>query len=607
MTLVPLKSNACFAMLDGNGFCNPAMPRVAGFFLHDTRHLSHYTWDLPGFDLVHSTATLQGITQFWSRFDDHAQVMLIRRELVLLPGGFTDSVFVQNESLVSQILTLDLHLDADFVDSFELRGRVRGIGRNAVTRDGTGKFAYIAQDGVRSETLVVVDGITPGSQIVLAPGAGHQVSVAATFTSDLAPPGQQPQLEWTEKARDFRKAASPVVSQSFADIEGLATTSAQGIYIAAGVPNFVTPFGRDGLITAWFLLEAAPSVAEGTLRLLAAHQGRGHDPARAEEPGKIAHELRFGELARTGDVPFGRYFGTTDATALFLIVLRDHALATGDRSLVKELAAPLDAAIGWIEAQQDDRGLVRYPASRIGRGLLNTSWKDSDDSVSYADGTLATGRIAVVEIQGYVAAALEAAGDMLGWLSGPAPRVTELRAKAAALCETIDRLFWNASLGLHVIAVDEDGGQCDIATSNPGHLLWSGSLSADRAADVAERLMQADIWSGWGLRTLSTAAKRYQPLSYHNGSVWPHDTGLFAAGLQRYGLNQQAHEVVQALRDTAALQPGFQLPELFAGYQRDGDIPPLAYVESCRPQAWAAAALIWAEVALDWRHKSIIA
>jgi glycogen debranching enzyme len=598
MTLVPLKSNACFAMLDQNGFCSPAMPRVAGFFLHDTRHLSHYAWDFPAFDLVHSTATLQGILQFWSRFDAHAQVMLIRRELVLLPGGFTDSLLIRNESLVPQALTLDLRLDADFVDSFELRGRVRGIGRHAVDHSESGKFTYVAQDGIRSETQIVVDGITPGSQIMLAPGAAHQVSVTATFTSDLAPPGQQPRLEWTEKAGRVRQAANLAVRQSFADIEGLATTSAQGLYIAAGVPNFVTPFGRDGLITAWFLLQAAPSVADGTLRLLAAHQGRSNDGPRAEEPGKIAHELRFGELARTGDVPFGRYYGTTDATALFLIVLRDHAAATGDRSLVKELAAQLNAAIGWIEAQQDDQGLVRYPASRIGRGLLNTSWKDSDDSVSYADGTLATGRIAVVEIQGYVAAALEAAADMLGWLGDGGRRIAELRAKAATLRETIDRLFWNAGLGLHVIAVDEDGKQCDIATSNPGHLLWSGSLPPDRAADVAARLGQPDLWSGWGLRTLSTAAKRYQPLSYHNGSVWPHDTGLFAAGLHRYGLNQQARQVVQALRDTAALQPGFQLPELFGGYRRDGDTPPLAYVESCRPQAWAAAALIWAEVAL---------
>jgi glycogen debranching enzyme len=598
MTLIPLKSNACFAMLNQDGFCTPAMPRVAGFFLHDTRHLSHYAWDLPGFDLVHSRPSLQGITQFWSRFDAHAQVMLIRRELMLVPGGFTDGLLIQNESLVPQTLMLDLRIDADFVDSFELRGRVRGIGRNAVGRPDAGKFTYVAQDGIRSATQIVVDGATLGSQMVLEPGAGHQVSVTATFTSDVAPPGQQPRLDWTKEARHVRKTMGPVVSQSFDDIEALATTSAQGIYIAAGVPNFVTPFGRDGLITAWFLLQAAPSVAEGTLRLLAAHQGRGHDPARAEEPGKIAHELRFGELARTGDVPFGRYYGTTDATALFLIVLRDHALTTGDRALVKELAAALNGAIGWIEAQQDDQGLVRYPASRIGRGLLNTSWKDSDDSVSYADGTLATGRIAVVEIQGYVAAALEAAADMLGWLNDAATRIAALRANAAALREAIDRLFWNADLGLHVIAVDEDGAQCDIAASNPGHLLWSGSLTPDRVALVAERLLQPDLWSGWGLRTLSAKARRYQPLSYHNGSVWPHDTGLFAAGLKRYGLDRQAQQVADALRDTAALQPGFQLPELFGGYQRDGETPPLAYIESCRPQAWAAAALIWAEVAL---------
>jgi glycogen debranching enzyme len=598
MTLVPLKSDACFAMLDAQGFCDPAMPRVAGFFLHDTRHLSHYAWDMPGFSLAHAVASLQGVTQFWSRFEAHAQVMLIRRDLVLEPDGFTDRLTIRNEALTAQTLMLDLHLDADFVDNFELRGRVRGIGRNPVSRPAPGQFAYVAQDGVRSGTTVTVVGMARGVPVRLPPGGTREVQVTARFTSDLATAGNHPQLVWAEQAQKMRAAADPTTAQSFDDIAALATHAEQGVYIAAGVPNFVTAFGRDGLITAWFLLQAAPSVAAGTLRLLAAHQGRADDPVRAEEPGKIAHELRFGELARTGDVPFGRYYGTTDATALFLMVLRDHALATDDRSLVSELEVPLKAALGWIEAQQDDQGLVRYPASRIGRGLLNTSWKDSDDSVSYADGTLATGRIAVVEIQGYVAAAMEAAADMLGWLGDAEARMAELRAKAAALRDTIDRVFWNDDLGLHVIAVDEGGRQCDTATSNPGHLLWSGSLHPDRAAVVAARLMQPDLWSGWGLRTLSTGARRYQPLSYHNGSVWPHDTGLFAAGLKRYGLDDKARQVAHALRDTAALQPGFHLPELLAGYPREGDIPPLAYIESCRPQAWAAAALIWAEMAI---------
>jgi glycogen debranching enzyme len=598
MSLLPLKANACFAVLDAQGFCHPDLPRVAGFFLHDTRHLSHYAWDLPGFDLVETTADLAGFTQYWSRFEDHAQKMMIRRSLTLQPDGFVDHLEIMNEAKEVETLTLRLKCDADFVDSFELRGRVRGIARNPVQRPAPTQFRYLAQDGVLVATDLDIAGVPPGQVIRLEPGASASVTVTARFGTALTPAGAAPRMVWTAPAQALRRRNQPATEAGFRDIEALATTTRHGVYIAAGVPNFVTPFGRDGLITAWFLLQAAPEVAAGTLRLLAAHQGTVTDPSRAEEPGKIAHELRFGELARTGDVPFGRYYGTTDATALFVIVARDHAVATGDRTLISALEPELRAALAWIEAQQDDQGLVRYPASRIGKGLLNTSWKDSDDSLSYADGTLATGQVAVVEIQGYVAAAFDAAADILDWLGDPEEATLTLRDKAQALRDTIEALFWNPKLGLYAIALDATGRQCDTATSNPGHLLWSGSLSPARAADVATRMMQPDLWSGWGLRTLSTKARRYQPLSYHNGSVWPHDTGMFAAGLVRYGLMDLARQVATALRDTSCIQPGFHMPELFGGYARDGLIPPLAYVETCRPQAWAAAALIWAELVL---------
>lgn len=593
MTLT-MKAGDCFAALGPDGMAQASLPRVAGLFLHDTRHLSDYAWDLGDLALVHQEATSAGVLQFWSRFSHHAQHLLLERRFTLRPDGFDDLLVLRGESSEPQDVRIGLKADADFVDSFELRGRERGIGRNPVTRedrpDGL-RLAYTAQDGVVTTTDLSWKGFAPGGTLTLGRGEEARLAVRGRFGTTLrAELSEPPRIDWSPAVR-ARAAEAPELARACADLDALALSTSQGTVLAAGVPNFVCPFGRDGLLSAWFLLGAAPEIAEGTLRFLAAHQGRVHDPLREEAPGKIAHELRLGELARTGDVPFGRYYGTTDATALFLILLRDHARVTGDRSLLRELAGPMRAALGWIQASRGTDGFLRYAAERTGRGLFNTSWKDSDDSIHDAEGRLAQGRVAVVEIQGYVAAALGAAAEMADWLGeGDAP---VLRAEAEDLRDAIDRRFWIEAEDLHAVALDEEGRPSGAVTSNPGHLLWAGVVPPERAARMARRMMRDDLWSGWGLRTLSTRSPRYQPLSYHNGSVWPHDTGLFAAGLARYGL-PEAEVVRHALRDAARAQPGLQLPELFAGYPRSGPVPPLPYVETCRPQAWAAAALVWA-------------
>lgn len=593
MTLT-MKVGDCFAALGPDGMARASLPRVAGLFLHDTRHLSDYAWDLGDLALVHQEASSQGLTQFWSRFSRHAQHLLLVRRLTFREDGFEDRLVFRGESVEPQEVRIGLRAEADFVDSFELRGRVRGIGRNPVAReqrpDGL-RFAYTAQDGVMATTDLSWEGFAPGATLMLRRGAEAGLILRARFRTTLkAELAEAPRIDWAPAVL-ARAAEVPELARALSDIEALALDTPEGTVLAAGVPNFVCPFGRDGLISAWFLLHAAPVVAEGTLRFLAAHQGRVHDPVREEAPGKIAHELRLGELARTGDVPFGRYYGTTDATALFLILLRDHARETGRRELLRELAGPMRAALGWIQASRGADGFLRYAAERKGRGLVNTSWKDSDDSIHDDAGRLAEGRVAVVEIQGYVAAALEAAADIADWLGeGDAP---VLRAEAEDLRRGIDERFWIESEDLHAVALDEDGRRLDAVTSNPGHLLWARVVSPERAVRMARRMMQDDLWSGWGLRTLSARSPRYQPLSYHNGSVWPHDTGLFAAGLAHYGL-PEAEIARRALRDAAGRQPNLQLPELFAGYPRSGPVPPLAYVETCRPQAWAAAALIWA-------------
>ena len=373
----------------------------------------------------------------------------------------------------------------------------------------------------------------------------------------------------------------------------LMATSPQGPLALTGVPYYVTLFGRDSLITSWFLLDAAPGIAESTLRSLAAHQGKIDDPVTLEAPGKIAHELRDSELARTGDVPYGRYYGTADASALYVLLMRDHWKATGRTDLVANLAHAWRGAIAWCRRAQGNDGLLRYASGPHGRGLVNNSWKDSKDSMSYADGSLATGPLAVVEVQGYLAAALDAAAELEQALAGDKQHIESLRREAADLRELIDAAFWNDALGIHAIAVDEDGRQCDVVSSNPGHLLWAGVLSAPRAAAVADRLMQPDMWTGWGVRCLSMRERRYQPLSYHNGSVWPHDNGLIAAGAKRYGLTETSDKIWRGMDAAAAAFADLRLPELFGGYEKVPARPPIPYAETCSPQAWAAAAMVF--------------
>ena len=599
MTLrsLPLKANHCFASLDAGAQVRAGGPKVRGFFLHDTRHLSRYEWRLPGFDAIAGRDGPTRAERHLGRFRRHRQEVRVRRTLALRPDGFDDALELVNEDDRAHEVEIELLADADFRDVFELRGRRRRtIGREAVRRDGL-DFDYRAQDGVRASTRLILDGFESGETLQLAPGERRTVRVAARFASEHAGPQvPAPVPDWTPAAAAVRRGAPAHVERAFEDVEMLTSGSDEGPRITAGIPNFVTLFGRDALIAAWFLLPAAPGMAAGALRGLARFQGVAEDAVTREAPGKIPHEIRTGEMSRTGDVPFGRYYGTSDASALYVVLLRDHARRTDDPALARELAPSWRAALAWCEAERSADGLLRYPSTRSGRGLVNNSWKDSDDSMSFADGTLADGRVAVVEVQGYLAAALDAGADLEALLDGDADEVERLRGEAATLRRRIDEAFWNERLGLHAIAVCEDGRQCDVASSNPGHLLWAGALTHERAVEVAARLMRPDLWSGWGLRTLATGEARYGPLSYHNGSVWPHDTGLFAAGLARYGLGDELGRVRAALRDLAAEMPDHRLPELVGGYDRDGGLPPLPYAETCSPQAWAAAALVAAEM-----------
>jgi glycogen debranching enzyme len=351
-------------------------------------------------------------------------------------------------------------------------------------------------------------------------------------------------------------------------------------------------FGRDALITALQTLALDPALARGALRTLAEHQARDDDPFRDAEPGKIPHEIRHGPLARCGRLPYGRYYGSADATPLFLLALGEAVRWTGDLELARELLPAAEAALAWIDlfGDRDGDGFVEYERRSSG-GLEHQGWKDSHDAVCFADGRPARGPIALCEVQGYVYAAKRAMARVYRRL-GQAEPAGRLRAEAAALRERFNERFWLPEQGVFALGLDGEKRPIDAVASNAGQCLWAGIAKPDRAARLARRLLAEDLFSGWGVRTLSTRMAAYNPLSYHNGSVWPHDNALIAAGLARYGHAPEADAIIRAQLEAAAHFPEYRLPELFAGFPRGCGGFPVAYPRANAPQAWAAGAVI---------------
>ena len=436
------------------------------------------------------------------------------------------------------------------------------------------------------------------------PGAGS-TGAAGGSPSPGAAAATLPSYEaWREPALELAQTLEPQYRRAFDravdDMRALLLSTNDGLVPAAGIPWFVAAFGRDSLLTALFLRPWWESPVEGTVRYLARYQATTRDSRHASTPGKILHELRFGELSRTGVVPFGPYYGSVDATPLFLMTLADLARNAAHKPLVVELRPAWEAALYWIVefGDIDGDGLLEYASDPTGAdgGLPVQSWKDSSDSMSHGDGSLAVGPIAPSEVQGYAFAAFHAAADLYGIL-GENDRAGEQRRRAGELSKRFHDAFWIEKWGTYAMALDGEKRPLEVRNSNVGHLLWSGIVPEAAAASVVESLFCEELWTGWGLRTLGSGEVRYNPVSYHNGSVWPHDTAMAAQGLERYGFHEQAVTLRNALFDLAATQADLRLPELVAGYPRT-DGPPVTYPVACRPQAWDAAALI-ALAALD--------
>jgi glycogen debranching enzyme len=535
----------------------------------------------------------------------------VLRAKFLWAGACHERLAVKNFGAQRQAVRIGLHFDADFADLFEVRGSVRA-------RRGTRSAARI---DARSIALRYrgLDDVVRQATLAFDPAPAHLDERSALYELELEPQQQVtlfariqcgpatpraaaffPALRTARKSLHAGRARAAridtshqvfneVLRRSRADLYMLVTDTPQGPYPYAGIPWFSTAFGRDGLITAMESLWLDPGLALGVLRFLAANQAQVEDPAADAEPGKILHEMRAGEMAALREVPFGKYYGSVDSTPLFVMLAGMYFERTGDVAALRELWPAIEAALTWIDryGDVDGDGFVEYRKKQAS-GLDNQGWKDSYDSVFHADGRLATGPIALCEVQGYVYAARHYAAQIARRF-GMLERARALELAADALRERFDAAFWCEELGSYAIALDGAKQPCRISTSNAGHLLHAGLLAPARARAVGDTLMGAAHFSGWGIRTVATTAARYNPMSYHNGSVWPHDNALIALGLARYDLTGHVQRLLGALFDAASWMDLRRLPELFCGFRRRAGRGPTSYPVACSPQAWAAA------------------
>ncbi len=396
--------------------------------------------------------------------------------------------------------------------------------------------------------------------------------------------------DWQTTLRTNSLTLSRTVDRSLRDLELLRAQIDERTYYAAGVPWFATIFGRDSMLSAFQTLAFDASIMADTLRLLAEHQGKREDEWLSEQPGKIMHELRVGELARSGQIPHTPSYATVDATPLFLIMLAAHAGWTGSLDLFEELAPNVERALAWLDdyADSDGDGFADY-GSDTRDVLVNQGWKDSGNAIVYANGHLARPPVALAEVQGYVYRAWIDMAELYG-RAGDEARADGLTKSAAELKERFEDKFWSAELGLYRMAIAA-GEPCEVVSSNAGQVLWSGIAAKDRAQQVARRLMESDMFNGWGIRTLSSDSTPYQPIGYHLGTVWPHDVGLIAEGMRRYGCDDEAEQLFVAMLEAAQDFPHGRLPECLAGFGRDDYGHPVRYPVACHPQAWSAGAI----------------
>lgn len=576
-----------------------------GLFYRDTRHLSKFVLTVNGARLVPQHVDTRSA---WAEFslaadDGEESLRVVRRRT--LGDGMSEEIVFSNESRTQIEVSVSIECEADFEDIFAIRGYARASERGEVNEEALEdrlRYAYRRGGFSRgTEVRVFGDGVEPDVErgeisFRLLIGAGEERLVRVFV--ELEEGGEKvrgvdhpplyagaPELEtdWMALRKSWNRSVE--------DLESLTFDAGDGLLVpAAGTPWFMALFGRDSLITAYQAMILSPEPARNVLRALARYQAKERDDFTDAEPGKILHELRRGEVAFFEETPETPYYGTADATPLFLILLEELWRWTGDDAFVRSLEEPARRALAWILDHSDKtNGYVAYE-SRSPAGLENQGWKDSEKSMLFRDGTRAETSIAPVEVQGYVYNAFVRTTVLAEKVWSDVPLAERLRSEARDLKERFDRDYWMEDPGYYALALDGDGRQVNSISSNAGHLLWSGMVPEEKARSLADRLMGDGLFSGWGIRTMAAGESGYDPNSYHNGSVWPHDNALIAEGLRRYGFRDEANRIATALIEASA-HFGYRLPEVFGGHSREEGRGPVEQEISCSPQAWAAGAI----------------
>jgi glycogen debranching enzyme len=596
-----------------------------GLYFHDTRYLKQDRLRLagarPSILLSHADGgeSVSELTNPEIRLDDDRtlskDIISIRRHRQL-GHQVRETITVTNYGQHAVSLPMELSFDAGFENMFTVRGADEGERGTLHAPEWHGKHLAFRYDGADHHVRTTTVAFDPGPhqtsdraaifELSLKPGDHVEIVVTVDIEDRaMSAPHRQVGGALEHKPTNLRSADAPTwarvessnplfvrtIRRSLRDLEMLTMRERNEVFFAAGVPWYVALFGRDSIITALETLAYEPRIAANTLELLARYQGTREDEWREEEPGKILHELRVGEKANLDEVPQTPYYGTVDATPLFIILLAEYVRWTADLTLWRRLRANVDAALKWIDSygDHDGDGFVDYESTSH-KGMDNQGWKDSGNSVRNRDGSLATPPIALVEVQGYVYRAKLSAAELYRH-DGDDHRADRLEREASELRRRFGPAYWMEDRGTLAEALQKGGKQADAITSNPGQALWGGIVDPERAARIAQSLLGESMWSGWGIRTLAQGEKAYNPIDYQVGSIWPHDNAMIAAGLKRYGFDQESVQVFTGVYRAATQFSLYRLPEVFAGFSNKQYPRPVRYPVACNPQAWAAGSL----------------
>jgi len=635
-----LKCGDTFGVFDQHGDVNGADADEQGLYYHGTRYLSTLELLLarrrPLFlssavsdDNVLLVADLTNTdVRREQRLELPRGEIHLFRSRVLGDRSCLERLRICNHSMRAVEIPLSIRFDADFADVFEVRGtRRERRGERLPDRIAGSEcvLSYRGLDGVERRTRIAwtrtPDALERGLArftFQLEPHAllafEMHVSCEDDSSTSSPPPDYEAAVARARATVAAQRASGAEIrssNESFnrwfhrsaADLRMMITATPWGLYPYAGIPWFSTPFGRDGIITAFEMLWAHPDVARGVLAFLAATQATDYADAQDAEPGKILHEMRGGEMAALGEVPFGRYYGSIDSTPLFVMLAHAYYRRSGDRAFIDQLWPHLMAALDWMtrDGDADRDGFIEY-ARHSENGLVQQGWKDSNDSVFHADGGIAEGPIALCEVQGYAFAAWKGAAE-LAEVRGERANADTWHARAERLAAQFDAAFWCEDLGTYALALDGRKRPCRVRTSNPAHCLVTGIVpSHERARRLIATLMDDTSFAGWGLRTVAATEVRYNPMSYHNGSIWPHDNAMAALGMARYGFMGAATRLLDSMLELSQSVELHRLPELICGFHRRIEEGPTLYPVACSPQAWSAGAaylLLQASLGLD--------